>query len=272
MFLANGGVIDWNTSAYTFGYQSNGAFNSLVAVANDDSSTGAFLVLRHQTSSPATSDTFGGLRFQAPSSTGTLRNLFALQGTYNTTTNAAEVSTVDLSVFVAGISTPIITLDGVNGALSVPVGQIKFPATQNASANANTLDDYEEGSWTPVVQFGGASTGITYTTQAGSYTTVGNIVVAEFIVTLSSKGSSTGNASITGLPYAPAAIASSNAGAVALGNLSGFTGLTGAVFASALTTGLFFRQGSSTGNANLADTAFTNTTSIAGVAVYLKAT
>ena len=32
-----------------------------------------------------------------------------------------------------------------SGALSLTKGQLKFPATQNASSNANTLDDYEEG-------------------------------------------------------------------------------------------------------------------------------
>jgi hypothetical protein len=50
--------------------------------------------------------------------------------------------------------------------LTIP-GQIAFPATQSASAGANTLDDYEEGDWTPVLTFGGGTTGITYTVQLG---------------------------------------------------------------------------------------------------------
>jgi hypothetical protein len=45
-----------------------------------------------------------------------------------------------------GVTSPACILD-ISGATG---GQIKFPATQNASANANTLDDYEEGTWTPV--------------------------------------------------------------------------------------------------------------------------
>lgn len=50
-------------------------------------------------------------------------------------------------------------------------GQVKFPAAQNASADANTLDDYEEGTWTPSI--GGTAT---YTAQAGTYTKIGRLV------------------------------------------------------------------------------------------------
>lgn len=82
-------------------------------------------------------------------------------------------------------------------------GQIKFPATQSASANANTLDDYEEGTWTPTILFGGAGTGNVYSTQNGGYTKVGRLVTFACFVGFSSsgKGSATGAASIGGLPF-----------------------------------------------------------------------
>ncbi len=80
-------------------------------------------------------------------------------------------------------------------------GQIKFPATQNASADANTLDDYEEGTFTPAVAFGGASTGVTYSTQSGVYTKVGRVVHFCVSIALTSNGSSTGSATVTGLPF-----------------------------------------------------------------------
>ena len=51
---------------------------------------------------------------------------------------------------------------GLGGAIPSSGTGITFPATQSASSNANTLDDYEEGTWTPTVTFGGASVGITY--------------------------------------------------------------------------------------------------------------
>ena len=54
-------------------------------------------------------------------------------------------------------------------------GQIKFPATQNASADANTLDDYEEGTFTPTIDSTGGGAG-TYTIQVGFYTKIGRAV------------------------------------------------------------------------------------------------
>ena len=54
------------------------------------------------------------------------------------------------------------------------VDGIKFPATQVPSADANTLDDYEEGTWTPVLGGSGGTSGQTYAAQAGTYTKIGN--------------------------------------------------------------------------------------------------
>jgi hypothetical protein len=79
---------------------------------------------------------------------------------------------------------------------------ITFPATQSASSDANTLDDYEEGTWTPNLRFGGNSVGITYNPRNGYYVKVGNLVTATCVINLSSKGSSTGIATISGFPFA----------------------------------------------------------------------
>ena len=82
---------------------------------------------------------------------------------------------------------------------------ITFPATQSASTDANTLDDYEEGTWTPTITFGGASTGMTYSasSQIGTYTKIGNLVTIRAYIGLSNKGSSTGIARIADLPFTP---------------------------------------------------------------------
>ena len=70
------------------------------------------------------------------------------------------------------------------------------------TAAANKLDDYEEGVWTPTITFGGASAGVVYSTQVGTYTKIGDLVTVTGSFLLSNKGSSTGNAIITGLPFA----------------------------------------------------------------------
>ena len=79
---------------------------------------------------------------------------------------------------------------------------ITFPATQSASSDANTLDDYEEGTWTPTFAFGGGTTGVTYSTNVGTYIKVGRLVTLWCYLVLTNKGSSTGAAVIRGMPFA----------------------------------------------------------------------
>lgn len=79
---------------------------------------------------------------------------------------------------------------------------IKFPATQISASDANTLDDYEEGTWTPTITFGGATTGQVYAVQVGVYTKIGNTVIAVANCQLSTTGSATGNMGMSGLPFA----------------------------------------------------------------------
>jgi hypothetical protein len=70
------------------------------------------------------------------------------------------------------------------------------------TAAANKLDDYEEGTWLPAITFGGGNTGVSYNYQVGTFTKIGDLVTASCYMTLSSKGSSTGAAVLTGLPVA----------------------------------------------------------------------
>jgi hypothetical protein len=68
--------------------------------------------------------------------------------------------------------------------------------------NTLVLDWYEEGTITPTLTFGGAAVGVTYTVQTGSWTRIGNRVMFQFSLTLSSKGVSVGNLLIPNvLPY-----------------------------------------------------------------------
>jgi hypothetical protein len=77
---------------------------------------------------------------------------------------------------------------------------ITFPATQVAASDANTLDDYEEGTFTPtIVGTSAAGTG-TYTTQLGNYTKVGRIVTCDISLVWTAH-TGTGNIDIGGLPF-----------------------------------------------------------------------
>jgi hypothetical protein len=78
---------------------------------------------------------------------------------------------------------------------------ISFPATQSAQSDANTLDDYEEGTWTPVIS-GSTTAGTgTYTARVGTYTKIGNLVTVSAYVLLTAH-TGTGNLVFTGLPFA----------------------------------------------------------------------
>jgi hypothetical protein len=103
-----------------------------------------------------------------------------------------------------GSSGNVLTSDGTDWASSgAPshTGNVAFPATQSASADANTLDDYEEFTWTPVLGGAGGTSGQTYIAQVGIGTKIGDQVHLSFAVLLNGKGTITGTASIQGLPF-----------------------------------------------------------------------
>lgn len=109
-----------------------------------------------------------------------------------------------------------------NKTLTAPaISQVVFPATQVASADANTLDDYEEGTFTPSITFATpGNLSVAYNTQTGSYVKVGKIVHCFVAIFTSSFTHTTasGNLTLTGLPFAVAG----NNSAVAFG----FGGMT----------------------------------------------
>ena len=97
------------------------------------------------------------------------------------------------------LTTPIVsTTMGVGGATPSGSGSgITFPATQSASSDANTLDDYEEGTWTPT---DASAAGLTLTTQYAKYTKIGNMVY--FCAEITYPSNSDGNrVSVGGLPF-----------------------------------------------------------------------
>ena len=76
-----------------------------------------------------------------------------------------------------------------------------------SSGQDQILNYYKEGTWTPTLKFGGGDTGITYAGAAGSvsrgghYTKIGRVVTFSVRIILTSKGTSTGQATIVGLPF-----------------------------------------------------------------------
>ena len=101
-----------------------------------------------------------------------------------------------------GTSSPASKLD-VNGDIATS-GDIILTGAKGIyfdNAGSKYLDDYEVGTWTMGVTFGGESTGVTYNFNSGTYTKIGRQVTVNGLVQLSNKGSSTGGVRITGLPF-----------------------------------------------------------------------
>lgn len=113
----------------------------------------------------------------------------------------------------------------VSGLLTLTGGQAAFPATQIPSADPNTLDDYEEGTWTMGITF--ATPGdlnVVYSSQSGRYTKIGRAFMYEGTVTTTTftYTTATGTLRVSGLPLAPAS-------GVPAVTLSRWTGVVSAV-------------------------------------------
>lgn len=83
--------------------------------------------------------------------------------------------------FTTSLATPSLTLASPSQALALYTGF---------------------GTWTPLMSIGGSQTGITFSTQVGTYSKIGRFVHVCFDLALSSKGSNTGNVVIGGYPFA----------------------------------------------------------------------
>ena len=86
-----------------------------------------------------------------------------------------------------------------NTPLQLTGGQIKFPGTQIASGDGNTLDDYEEGTWTPIASSSGGS--LTAYVSSGTYTKIGRNCLVTFKVQLTTPGTANGALIVGGFPF-----------------------------------------------------------------------
>jgi hypothetical protein len=97
------------------------------------------------------------------------------------------------TIIVSGSTTTYATTSSSASGAQLNASGIEFPSTQVASANANTLDDYEEGTWTPA---GGSLTN----NATATYTKVGRLVYANFDISFPVGGAAT-QAQISGMPF-----------------------------------------------------------------------
>jgi hypothetical protein len=109
----------------------------------------------------------------------------------------ANLIVADAGADKVGIGTNTFNTNG--GVLQVSNG-ISFPATQSALSDANTLDDYEEGTWTPVAD----TAGYTMTASSGQYTKIGRAVFLRFSVRYNNISGQNSLNVISGVPFTSA--------------------------------------------------------------------
>jgi len=162
------------------------------------------------------------------------------QGTHrwqvSTTSNAsgAGAAATLTRVMTADVSGNLligVTSANANGGVLQLKSGITFPATQVAASDANTLDDYEEGTWTGTLK--GSSTDPTVAlTATGQYTKIGRLVTIRISFSGSTVGA-VGGVSITGVPFAST---NDTPGSLMASNALTFTGIPVSYISGAATT------------------------------------
>jgi hypothetical protein len=160
----------------------------------------------------------------------------------------------------------IVSSSGGVWKLLVPGGG--SPAWSSITGTPTTLGGYgitdsaiySSGTWTPALKFGGAAVAMTYSSQSGTYVKIGKLCFAQLDITLSAKGSSTGSASITGLPFTVGAV-SAAAFLAFYANLTGMSARSMVARADASGTTIILEWNTAdAAPGDIQDTAFSNTT------------
>jgi hypothetical protein len=146
-----------------------------------------------------------------------------------------------------------LTFDNAASENIVMLGNTGRPDYDPTQVGSNLY--FAEEQFTPVLAFGGASVGVTYSTQVGRYKKIGSRIIFQIRLVVTSKGSSTGNATITGLPFTSVG---SIPQTVPVQFISGFVGLTGSPEANINTsaTDIVLGQTTATGRSVISNTVF----------------
>lgn len=158
-----------------------------------------------------------------------------------------QTTTTGLIPFAFGLKTDILSPYTALGPVSLTAGQLQFPASQNASSDPNTLDDYEEGTWTPTDQSGAT---LTFSNVSATYTKIGRLVFAQCYLTYPVTAN-TSQAVIGGLPFTVANANYARQGFASLRGASAVAGVycipNGTTFAPCTSTGAAVQNDSMSG-------------------------
>ena len=138
-----------------------------------------------------------GIRFTAPNND----NIGAVYGDVNTDSLRFATGTTERLRIHSGGDVEVKTGSLIIGTAGEGIDFSATGGPNNGTGSSERLEDYEEGTWTPAVAFGGSSSGVSYSSRSGSYIKIGTMVYCQGQLDLTSKGSSSGDVNITGLPF-----------------------------------------------------------------------
>ena len=180
----------------------------LIEARNDRAINTPFIVINDTNTSSSANTVFGRLAFRGDGGTqGDSSTRAEIRTAYADSSGATE-----LRLMTAAANSAISTRMTIGSSGDITIGNgnliigtsgkgIDFNVTtpDGTSPSSELLDDYEEGTWTPIFSAGASTFG--YGINSGGYTKIGNLVTVTFNITLNS-GTFTSNAlSITGLPF-----------------------------------------------------------------------
>lgn len=173
--------------------------------------------------------------------------------------NSVNTSVSSGSVVVFGVASGSGTFNSL-----VCTGNSTNGTNKNYGTSGAVTLNFEDGDgvFTPVINFGGATTGITYSEQIGRYRKTGDKVWVEICCQLSSKGTATGNLTITGLPFTAKSSPGYNPLTPYIQNMASITGQVVGVVQGTLSLAQMYQISGSTVSV-LTDANFANNSRIA---------
>jgi hypothetical protein len=156
-----------------------------------------------------------------------------------------NVTTANQVMLLTGTGVKTFSTVSVGNATPAASGAgITFPASVDASSDANTLDDYEEGTWTPTLIDNGFNNGATLSSATGTYTKIGRCVTIQCILVMSTPCRPTTYLRTGGNPFSSSGdfAGTYTAGSVSTGRQGGF------VFT--VTSSLYWSQENGTTNSS----------------------
>ena len=171
----------------------------------------------------------------------------------SSTSSRAIINVIQENAAASGAVGISVRQDGADAAIELNGGGIKF-TNATASGDVNTLDDYEEGTWTPVF-WDGTNDQTGSSVQSATYTKIGRVVYIEMcVLNVDTTGMTAGSpVYIKGLPFTPASAGVNDKNVIGAVQCDNVTTDSGSVFLRTITSQTYARliEQTTTGEAGL---------------------